>query len=116
VPALGLAGSSSTRATPRARRPRCGTCSSGTCFARAIAQFGVLHPPAGPDAFPNLLGFTPLVEYAPSKQAGVIYKGVSLYNTAANHPIFFDVETSGSSEAINSQKIWYIGLLAGHDY
>jgi hypothetical protein len=70
----------------------------------------------GPDAFPNLLGLTPLVEYAPSKQAGVIYKGVSLYNAAANHPVFFDVETTGSSEAIHSQKIWYIGLLAGHEY
>jgi alkyl sulfatase BDS1-like metallo-beta-lactamase superfamily hydrolase len=31
----------------------------GTLQARAIAQFGVFHPPAGPDAFPNLLGFGP---------------------------------------------------------
>ncbi|MEI6225352.1 MAG: alkyl sulfatase dimerization domain-containing protein [Deltaproteobacteria bacterium] len=31
----------------------------GTLQARAIAQFGVLHPPSGPDAFPNLLGFGP---------------------------------------------------------
>jgi hypothetical protein len=46
----------------------------------------------------------------------VIYYGVSLYNTAANYPIFFNVETSGSSEAISSQKIWYIGLLAGYAF
>jgi hypothetical protein len=61
-------------------------------------------------------GLTALVEYAPNKQAGVIYYGVSLYNTAANYPIFFNVETSGSSEAISSQKIWYIGLLAGYEF
>ena len=32
---------------------------SGTYMARIIAQFGVFHPPSGPDAFPNTLGFTP---------------------------------------------------------
>lgn len=32
---------------------------SGTYQARAAAQFGVFHPPSGPDAFPNMLGFTP---------------------------------------------------------
>jgi alkyl sulfatase BDS1-like metallo-beta-lactamase superfamily hydrolase len=32
---------------------------SGVYQARAVAQFGVFHPPTGPDAFPNLLGFTP---------------------------------------------------------
>jgi alkyl sulfatase BDS1-like metallo-beta-lactamase superfamily hydrolase len=32
---------------------------SGFHQARAIAQFGVFHPPTGPDAFPNLLGFGP---------------------------------------------------------
>jgi alkyl sulfatase BDS1-like metallo-beta-lactamase superfamily hydrolase len=32
---------------------------SGTYQARAAAQFGVFHPPSGPDAFPNLLGFKP---------------------------------------------------------
>jgi len=31
----------------------------GTYQARAAAQFGVFHPPSGPDAFPNTLGFTP---------------------------------------------------------
>ena len=32
---------------------------SGLFKARAVAQFGVFHPPEGPDAFPNNLGFTP---------------------------------------------------------
>lgn len=32
---------------------------SGTYQARAAAQFGVFHPQSGPDAFPNMLGFTP---------------------------------------------------------
>lgn len=31
----------------------------GTLQSRAIAQFGVFHPTSGPDAFPNLLSFTP---------------------------------------------------------
>ncbi|MEY2883321.1 MAG: hypothetical protein RL490_1045 [Pseudomonadota bacterium] len=31
----------------------------GVAQSRAIAQFGVLHPATGPDAFPNLLGFSP---------------------------------------------------------
>jgi linear primary-alkylsulfatase len=31
----------------------------GVTQSRAIAQFGVLHPTTGPDAFPNLLSFTP---------------------------------------------------------
>ena len=32
---------------------------SGTYQARITAQFGIFHPPTGPDAFPNTLGFTP---------------------------------------------------------
>lgn len=31
----------------------------GVLQSRAIAQFGVFHPMTGPDAFPNLLSFTP---------------------------------------------------------
>ena len=31
----------------------------GVSQSRAIAQFGILHPQSGPDAFPNLLGFGP---------------------------------------------------------
>jgi hypothetical protein len=60
-------------------------------------------------------GLTLVMEYSPKKQ-GVFYYGVALFNTAANYPIFFNVETSGSSEAISSQKIWYIGLLAGYEF
>jgi alkyl sulfatase BDS1-like metallo-beta-lactamase superfamily hydrolase len=32
---------------------------SGAYMARTAAQFGVFHPTNGPDAFPNMLGFTP---------------------------------------------------------
>jgi alkyl sulfatase BDS1-like metallo-beta-lactamase superfamily hydrolase len=31
----------------------------GPLQSRAIAQFGVFHPASGPDAFPNLMSFTP---------------------------------------------------------
>jgi alkyl sulfatase BDS1-like metallo-beta-lactamase superfamily hydrolase len=31
----------------------------GVAQSRAIAQFGVLHPRSGPDAFPNVMGFGP---------------------------------------------------------
>jgi alkyl sulfatase BDS1-like metallo-beta-lactamase superfamily hydrolase len=31
----------------------------GSLLSRATAQFGVFHPTTGPDAFPNLLSFTP---------------------------------------------------------
>jgi alkyl sulfatase BDS1-like metallo-beta-lactamase superfamily hydrolase len=31
----------------------------GVTQSRAIAQFGVFHPMSGPDAFPNLMSFTP---------------------------------------------------------
>jgi hypothetical protein len=60
-------------------------------------------------------GTTLVVEYSPLKQ-GVIYYGVSLYNTRANYPLWFNVETSGSSDSINSRKIWYLGLLAGYEF
>jgi hypothetical protein len=60
-------------------------------------------------------GLTLVMEYSPKKQ-GVFYYGVALYNTAANYPIFFNVETSGSSETFSSQKIWYLGLLAGYEF
>jgi hypothetical protein len=61
-------------------------------------------------------GLTLVMEYAPNKKQGVIYYGVALYNTAANYPIFFNVEASGSSETFSSQKIWYLGLLAGYEF
>jgi len=60
-------------------------------------------------------GLTALVEYSPKKE-GVFYYGVSLYNTASNYPIFFNVEATPTSEPFNSQKIWYLGLLAGYEF
>ena len=32
---------------------------AGVAQSRAVAQFGILHPRTGPDAFPNVLGFGP---------------------------------------------------------
>jgi hypothetical protein len=61
-------------------------------------------------------GLTALVEYAPNKSAGVIYYGVSLYNTASNYPIFFNVEATPSSESFTNSKIWYLGVLAGYEF
>lgn len=61
------------------------------------------------------LGLSLIVEYAPKRQ-GVIYYGVSLYNTATNYPFWFNVEASGSGESFNSRKIWYLGALAGYEF
>jgi hypothetical protein len=60
-------------------------------------------------------GLTLLVEYAPKKE-GVIYYGVSVYNTAANYPIFFNVEATPSSAATTTNMIWYLGLVAGYEF
>ncbi|HEU4382004.1 MAG TPA: hypothetical protein VFR85_00775 [Anaeromyxobacteraceae bacterium] len=60
-------------------------------------------------------GVSLIVELVTGKQ-GVIYYGASLYNTRANYPIIFNVETSGSSDAISTRKIWYLGLLAGYEF
>jgi alkyl sulfatase BDS1-like metallo-beta-lactamase superfamily hydrolase len=46
------------RFTGRTDARRC-TFLSGNFGVRALIQFGVLHPPEGPDAFPNILGFGP---------------------------------------------------------
>lgn len=61
-------------------------------------------------------GLTALVEYAPTKTHGVIYYGVSVYNTASNYPLFFNVEATPTSAAAPSNMIWYIGLLAGYEF
>jgi len=61
-------------------------------------------------------GLSAIVEYAPNKSAGVIYYGVSLYNTATNYPIFFNVEATPTSESFNNAKIWYLGVLAGYEF
>ncbi len=60
-------------------------------------------------------GLSLIVEYSPKKQ-GVIYYGVSLYHTAPNYPIFFNVEATPSSEAFNTNKITYLGVLAGYEF
>jgi hypothetical protein len=73
----------------------------------------VLSPNAG--AYSGF-GLTALVEYAPNKSAGVIYYGVSIYNTASNYPIFFNVEATPSSESFTNSKIWYLGVLAGYEF
>jgi hypothetical protein len=61
-------------------------------------------------------GLTAIVEYAPNKSGGVIYYGASIYNTASNYPIFFNVEATPSSETFNNSKIWYLGVLAGYEF
>ncbi len=53
-------------------------------------------------------GFTLVAEYSPKKQ-GVIYYGVSLYNTRANYPLWFNVDFS-------PKHIVYLGLLAGYEF
>ena len=60
-------------------------------------------------------GLSLIVEYVPAKE-GVVYYGVSVYNTRANYPIIFNVETSGSTDAFNPNMIWYLGLLAGYEF
>ena len=60
-------------------------------------------------------GLSLIVEYSPQK-TGVIYYGVSLYNTAPNYPIFFNVEATPGSESFNTNKITYLGVLAGYEF
>jgi hypothetical protein len=60
-------------------------------------------------------GLTLAVEYAP-KMDGVIYYGVSLYHTAANYPMWMNVEATPESEPFTPAMIWYIGLLAGYEF
>jgi hypothetical protein len=61
------------------------------------------------------LGMSLIVEYAP-RHEGVIYYGASLYNTATNYPIWMNVEATPESEPFSSQKIWYLGVLAGYEF
>jgi hypothetical protein len=60
-------------------------------------------------------GLSAIVEYSPTK-SGVIYYGASIYNTAANYPMFFNVEATPSSEPFNNTMIWYLGVLAGYEF
>ena len=66
---------------------------------------------------PSYMGFgaSLVVEYSPKMQ-GVIYYGVSLYHTAANYPLWFNVEATPESEPFNPAMIWYLGLLAGYEF
>jgi hypothetical protein len=66
-------------------------------------------------AFWEGFGTSLVVEYTP-RTAGVIYYGVSLYNTRANYPLWFNVESTGASESVSAKKIWYLGLLAGYEF
>ena len=59
-------------------------------------------------------GLTLVMEYSP-KKSGAFYYGASFYNTAANYPIWFNVEASGSSETFSARKISYLGLVAGYE-
>ncbi len=60
-------------------------------------------------------GLSAIVEWSPSK-TGVIYYGATVYNTAANYPMFFNVEATPSSESFNNNLIWYLGVLAGYEF
>jgi hypothetical protein len=53
-------------------------------------------------------GLTLNVEYSPKKE-GVIYYGVSLYNTRSNYPLWFNVDYSPAF-------IWYLGVQAGYEF
>ncbi|HET9598363.1 MAG TPA: hypothetical protein VFP65_22435, partial [Anaeromyxobacteraceae bacterium] len=61
------------------------------------------------------VGASLIVEYA-TRSAGVVYYGVSLYDTRANYPLWFNVESTGSSESVSPKKILYLGLLAGYEF
>jgi hypothetical protein len=60
-------------------------------------------------------GLSLVMEYSPKKE-GVFYYGVAIFNTAANYPIWFNVETGGSVDSFDSQRFWYLGLLAGYEF
>lgn len=63
---------------------------SGNFGARAMMQFGVLHPKEGPDAFPNILGFGPekFVGEKSYRPPTMIFRdGESLELTIAGEPV-----------------------------
>jgi len=63
---------------------------SGFYQARAIAQFGVFHPPQGPDAFPNLMRFFPeklLVESSYQPPGRLFQDGKVLDVVVAGEPV-----------------------------
>jgi len=60
-------------------------------------------------------GLSLVVEYTPMHQ-GVIYYGASLNHTAANFPMWMNVETTPDSSELSSAKITYLGVLAGYEF
>lgn len=60
-------------------------------------------------------GTSLIVEHAPARE-GAVYYGASLYHTRTNYPLWVNVETSGSSDAVTPRMIWYLGFLAGYEF
>jgi hypothetical protein len=60
-------------------------------------------------------GLSLVVEYTPMHQ-GVLYYGASLNHTAANFPMWMNVEATPDSPELSSAKITYLGVLAGYEF
>ena len=76
---------------------------SGLYQARAVAQFGVFHPPTGPDAFPNLLGFTPeklLAESSYQPPTRLFENGKILDLVIAGEPVQVAPNRSDASDSV----------------
>jgi alkyl sulfatase BDS1-like metallo-beta-lactamase superfamily hydrolase len=75
----------------------------GTLQARAVAQFGVFHPPTGPDAFPNLLGFGPekFLEVSSYKPPSRLFEnGKILDLVIAGEPVQVAPNRSDASDSV----------------
>ncbi|HEY5281986.1 MAG TPA: alkyl sulfatase dimerization domain-containing protein [Polyangia bacterium] len=75
----------------------------GVYNSRAIAQFGVFHPPEGPDAFPNLMGFTPekflsKSSYMPPEH--LFKNGQIMELTIAGEPIIVAPNRSDTTDSV----------------
>jgi len=76
---------------------------SGFYQSRAIAQFGVFHPPTGPDAFPNLLGFTPeklLAESSYQPPTKLFENGKVIDLVIAGEPVQVAPNRSDTSDSV----------------
>ncbi len=76
---------------------------SGVTQARAVAQFGVFHPLTGPDAFPNLLGFTPeklLAESSYQPPTHLFENGRILDLVIAGEPVQVAPNRSDASDSV----------------
>ena len=79
----------------------------GVAQSRAIAQFGILHPQSGPDAFPNALGFGPEklggeTSYQPPKN--LFPDGQIVQLTIAREPVEV---APNRSDATDSVGFWF---------